>query len=812
MKQVSDNRRNRYLILVLCTVPVVMMLVLSMVTAVSANSGDISGAITYVGGADPEDWDHFNVDLQDMDFNPISGTNIDGPGNYVLEDVDDGQYYVCVSITPFGQSYQCYDDDNDGVWDPVQVAGANVSDIDIIVGGPWMPTNGPFAEGGQVKGLAVHPAVTDKVFAAVSEFEAYDNGPSTIYASEDGAENWNSVYTSSNIIYALETAGTNVYAGAFNPGGEGETIYVSNDSGENWAPAFTFPDRGVLLSLSIDANDSSVAIAGGWMAQEDAPDKAVIFKTKDAGKNWEQIFEAQDKDSDATVLEVMIHPNTPALMFATHTTYGAESYLMKSANGGKTWEDLYTFSDAHVISLAASTSKPKTLFAGAGFSQFSQGRAAIFRSEDTGVTWKEVYDEGTYLAFAPPNTVYSIMDTGEFAVSTSNGDPGSWEMRTHDAWPWDFEIDLGNSPPSLYIGTREDGIRKSEDDGNDFNPFNSDIVTRLPIVDIAPDPEDPGKIFAAAECAGAFSTSDGGDNWEQFDEVCTGAFAINPENPDIVYMGEYNCGRGALRRSDDGGDSFSTIYTPPFIEEDCSGGEEQIRSIAIAASDPDVVYAAGIDRPTRDWERGIILRTLDDGDTVEEVLALEPGTSIVAVVINPRNPDIIFAGGSDCSEEECVATIHRSTDGGEKWNLVYSGESQRVVRTITIDFAKPMVVYAGLDNYDLVKSTDGGNNWKRIRECCPSGDRLVVDPNLSGHVYLGGWGYIAESLNGGIDFSEWEHFINDGTLGMQPDSLVLRNGDEAQTLFAGFSGVWTYNRTPLGVGERYVFLPAVLRK
>jgi photosystem II stability/assembly factor-like uncharacterized protein len=674
-----------------------------------------------------------------------------------------------------------------------------------------MPTNGPFTEGGQVRGLAVHPAVTDNVFAAVSELGAYDNGPSTIYASDDGAESWESVYTSKNIIYALETAGTNVYAGAFNPGGEGETIYVSNDSGKNWTPALSLNNRGVLFSLSIDANNSDVAIAGGWMAQADGPDKAVIFKTEDAGENWEQIFEVEDNDSDATVLEVMIHPDTSALMFATYSTYGEESYLVKSEDGGETWKDLYTFSDANVISLIASTSNPKTLFAGAGFSEFSNGRAVIFRSEDTGVAWTEVYDEGTYLAFAPPSTVYSIMDTGEFSVSTSNGDPGSWEMRTHDSWPWDFEIDLGNSPPSLYNGTRRDGIRKSEDDGNDFDPFNSNIKTRARVVDIAPDPEDPEKLFAAAECAGAFSTSDGGNNWEQFDEVCTGAFAINPENPDIVYMGEYNCGRGAFRRSSDGGSGFSTIYTPPFIEEDCSGGEEQIRSIAIAPSDPDVVYAGGIDRPTREWERGKILRTLDDGDTVKEVLALDPNTTIEVVVIDPKNPNIIFAGGEDCSEEDCAGTIYRSADGGEKWSLVYSGESNGAIRSIAIDFSKPKVIYAGLDSYELIKSTDGGDDWETIRECCPSGNYLAVNPNLSGHVYLGGWGYIAESLNGGIDFSEGDHFINDGTPGMQPDSLVIRSGAEAQTLFAGFSGVWTYNRTPIGVDEWYVFLPAILR-
>ncbi len=114
--------------------------------------------------------------------------------------------------------------------------------------------------------LAVHPATSGTVYAAVAPVGSYDLGPSTIYKTEDGAASWTPLYEASNQVYALAAAGTNVYAGAFNPNGEGPGIYVSQDSGLNWTPVLTFPNRGVWIDIAVDASDPDVAIAGGWLA------------------------------------------------------------------------------------------------------------------------------------------------------------------------------------------------------------------------------------------------------------------------------------------------------------------------------------------------------------------------------------------------------------------------------------------------------------------------------------------------------------------------------------------------------------------
>lgn len=76
----------------------------------------------------------------------------------------------------------------------------------------------------------------------------------------------------------------------------------------------------------------------------------------------------------------------------------------------------------------------------------------------------------------------------------------------------------------------------------------------------------------------------------------------------------------------------------------------------------------------------------------------------------------------------------------------------------------------------------------------PSGNLLAIDPHVPSHVYLGGWGYIAETSDGGQTWSEWVAPINQGTPEMEPRALAVDNGAITQTLYAGFSGVWSYRR------------------
>jgi photosystem II stability/assembly factor-like uncharacterized protein len=789
-------------------------------------SGSISGTVTYDILGDHRVSIGLFTHTHAPPPLPVATTDRLGPGPYVITQtgpwagqvpLPNDTYYVSVFVDANDSGgmpdaddlVASYDPDGDGNPDPVTVNDNDVTNIDIHLSGlSWTPLGGPAVSGGQVNALAADPVVAGTAYAAVAPAGAYDSGPSVIYKTTDGAASWTPVYTADHQVYALGVTGTNVYAGAFNPSDVGASIYASHDGGASWTPVFTSTDRGVWLDASVHPTDPDVAVIGGWFYHDQEGERVqsgLVYRTDDAGLTWTPILTLTYPGAEAALNAVMIHPVTPTLLLASSHTWGGpndqDSFVFRSDDGGATWPLSVTMPDAHVVSFAANTSRPEMIYAGAGGSAFTSGPNYVFRSADAGLSWTEVFNEGGgRLAFEPPGTVYAGARGGEVWSSTSDGDPGTWDVVGGLPDVWSFDIDLGSVPTALYAGAQEQGVFKSTDGGHDWEERNNGIGTVVRPVDIDVDPQNPDKLFVAAECSRGWMTTDGGETWIQppVSSSCIGAFAINPEDPEIVYGGQYVDDRGSVVRSEDGGLSFASVYTAPFIRPDGSGGGETIFDIAMAPSMTSTVYAAGADKPDWSDDQAVVVRSLDDGASWTVVFTQPEWSRIEVVTIDPSDADVVYIGGEACDQFGCEGTIYRSIDGGDSWQATMV--SSHTIGSIVVDYQKPNVVYAATrDPYDVYKSADGGDSWTLIRSNDPpfeepSGYLLAIDPHVPSHVYLGGWGYIAETPDGGQTWSDWEAPINNGTPGMEPRALAVDNGAVTQTLYAGFSGVWTYRR------------------
>jgi photosystem II stability/assembly factor-like uncharacterized protein len=659
--------------------------------------------------------------------------------------------------------------------------------------GGWTPLGGPSIPGGQVNALAVHPAISGTVYAAVAPVGAGESGPSVIYKTTDGAASWTAVYTAKHRVCALAVTGTIVYAGAFNQGGEGPSIYLSNDSGVSWTPVFAFTSRGAWSDMAVHPTDTNVAIAGGWQDDGTNRDEGVVYGTDDGGLTWSPLLTVTVPGDDVDIAAVLIHPVTPTLMLAAVTGSSPNSVIYRSEDGGATWPVSVT--TGYVYSLAAHASDPQMLYAG--------GRAMcgcqVLRSTDAGLSWTEVLPNvGGTMAFEPPGTVH-VLSGNQLWSSTSDGDPGTWSnVGDFGDNGGAFDVDLGPTPAALYAGGGVHGVFKSTDSGANWDERNNGIESALQPRDIDVDPQNLDKLFAAAECGGGWMTTDGGQTWTQPSDIpgCMGAFAINPKDPNIVYGGAYDCSGGAVLRSEDGGLNFKPVYTATFILPDCSGGDEHIFALVIAPSMTSTVYAAGDDRLSGQDNQAVVVRSLDDGVSWTEVFTLPAHSRVEALAIDPVSSTIVYAGGKDCSGPDCVGFVYRTTDGGDNWMLVFTTTS--TMRSIVVDYQKPNVLYVADKRYDVHKSTDGGDTWFIVRDHeisgDPSGKLLAIDPHVPSHVYLGGWGYIAETTDGGQTWSESGDPLNQGTPGMEPGALTVDTGAVTQTLYAGFSGVWAHSR------------------
>ncbi|MGD0126089.1 MAG: glycoside hydrolase [Terriglobia bacterium] len=201
----------------------------------------------------------------------------------------------------------------------------------------------------------------------------------------------------------------------------------------------------------------------------------------------------------------------------------------------------------------------------------------------------------------------------------------------------------------------------------------------------------------------------------------TRAVAGVPSQPNVFYMGQVN---GGVWKSDD----YGRTWNPIFDDQPT----QSIGAIAVALSDPNVVYVAsgeGLQRPDLSVGDGIY-RSADAGKTWTH-LGLRDGQQIPALAVDPRDPNRLFAAvlGHPYGPNE-ERGIFRSTDGGRTWQKVLYKDENTGGSDIEIDPSNPDVLYACLwrarqgpwedrNEYGgasggIFKSTDGGNTWNKL--------------------------------------------------------------------------------------------------
>ena len=213
----------------------------------------------------------------------------------------------------------------------------------------------------------------------------------------------------------------------------------------------------------------------------------------------------------------------------------------------------------------------------------------------------------------------------------------------------------------------------------------------------------------------------------------TRAVAGVPSRPNVFYMGV--CNGGVWKTTD-----YGRTWRPIFDDQPTGS----IGAIAVSPSDPNIVYVAsgeGLQRPDLSVGDGIYKST-DAGATWTH-LGLRDGQQIPQIIVDPRNPDRVFAAvlGHPYGPNE-ERGIYRSLDGGTSFERVLYIDENTGGSELAFDPSNPAIVYAGLwesrqgpwenaawsgTSGGLFKSTDGGTTW---RELGPARPDAVVQINL----------------------------------------------------------------------------------
>src|SRR4051812_6883692 len=193
-----------------------------------------------------------------------------------------------------------------------------------------------------------------------------------------------------------------------------------------------------------------------------------------------------------------------------------------------------------------------------------------------------------------------------------------------------------------------------------------------------------------------------------------------PGNPNIYYFGATG---GGVWKSTDG----AITWSPIFDKE----GSSAIGSIAVAASDPHVIYVGTGEACIRGnaAQGDGVYKSVDGGKTWKN-LGLKESRAIGKVIVHPKNPDIalVAALGHPFGPNE-ERGVFRTADGGKTWQKVLYKNADTGAVDIAFDPNNPNIVFATLwqvrrqpwtlnsggPGSGLYRSGDGGITWKEVQ-------------------------------------------------------------------------------------------------
>jgi photosystem II stability/assembly factor-like uncharacterized protein len=578
------------------------------------------------------------------------------------------------------------------------------------------------------------PPASASWFPGVTALEVDPSSPATVYAGRnsrwaggmsygqpvvkttDGGRTWHALELRGQPIAITPTA---VYAATGGP--RGSRLVRSTDAGRSWHPADAGLPSSYVWGLAFDPSAPATLYA--------AMGTHGVFTSDDGGGRWRSVGIPRRYGEVTAIAVDPLHPET---------VYAAtDAGIAVSRDAGRSWRVLNGSIGnrgrarwvMQVTALLVDPGDTQTLYA-------TTRCAGVLESTDGGRSWSAAnagLEPGCPWAYAlaldprAPQRVYAADPTR--GVVESDDGAAHWHaankgLSLADVWS------LAVAPRALYAGAGALGLFESRDGGAHWRPLATGLDA---VYAVAVDPADPENVLAAGSTTeerdqpsgppiaassdggrtwtrpafagrypnvvaidgltayagsaggyGVFGTADGGRGWRALGPpgvVYVQALAVEPGNPDVVYVGADGRTRG-LYESSDGG---RTWHRASALDVD-------VTAVALDPESPSTVYVA-----TNGGEGGVF-RSTDGGTTWQKEDAglhqrvkvrrkwADPTVPVTALVVDPADSARLYAATDQ--------GVYRSTDAGESWHPLDAGLSDRSVDALAVD-PTGRTVYAG---------------------------------------------------------------------------------------------------------------------
>lgn len=270
-------------------------------------------------------------------------------------------------------------------------------------------------------------------------------------------------------------------------------------------------------------------------------------------------------------------------------------------------------------------------------------------------------------------------------------------------------------------------------------------------------------------------TTDGGDSWiQQFQVASPFVYprCLGFVNASKGWLGTTSAAQ-RLFRTDDGGENWNLVTNLP--------GGFPAKVCGLSVVNEDVIYASGTNEPT---DHAGVLKSTDGGATWSAIDMGQRATLLVDCFFRDENLGWVVGGKADDNvidprRRDVKPVVLFTDDGGDSWTDLVVNQRDEFPHGEwgwKIQFVSDTLGFISLENEHaaaILKSTDGGQTWKRIAVDDPQQNKNLegigfLDENNG---WVGGWGdpfpdvtgKSSETTDGGATWQDANHigrFIN----------------------------------------------------
>jgi uncharacterized repeat protein (TIGR01451 family) len=419
----------------------------------------------------------------------------------------------------------------------------------------------------------------------------------------------------------------------------GSGTYRSGDGGQNWTGPMT-PGAGVQIQVH------DIVVKPGDPNRILVATAQALFVTSNGGVTWTPML-------NGPCQAVAFDPVTPSNVVAV----GFDGQVERSIDSGDTWPLALRGPLAHVMLAPALATGPagRVVMATSDGPMVSGDGGGSFARNYSGIRADSVRSFAT----ANDGTIYAAFYQGVFGIFQTMGGPfepvdnielgsrfGGYAGITHVA------VAPGNRTRLYAVGSSSQ-LLSSFDSGQSWSGAHPQFSNNNTSINrVVVDPVNSQIAYVMTESSGVWKTENDGATWVQRSAslpVRVNAFAVDPAQPQTLYVAGWFSSDDRVFKSTDGGLTWAPTATQP--------GDVSLE-LVIDRRDPQVIYAL---------QRFGIYKSSNGGASWAPLTFGEPVNGMLSrtLIIDPELSTTLYAAWTPEGQG-----FQRSVDGGATWQRV----------------------------------------------------------------------------------------------------------------------------------------------